>query len=87
MSKKLLKYRGAGSSMEEFGTGLRFKPVLGETSTDLVPDSQIKKVILCSGQIYYDLEGERTKRGIRDIAIVRVEQLAPFPFRSIEQEL
>ena len=50
-------------------------------------DAQIKKVLLCSGQIYYDLEAERTKRGIKDIAIVRLEQLAPFPFRYIEPSL
>ena len=84
VSKKLLKFRGANSSIEEFGSGLRFKKVLEETSTSLVPDNQIKKVLLCSGQVYYDLENEREKRGINDIAIVRVEQLAPFPFRSLE---
>lgn len=50
-------------------------------------DAQIKKVLLCSGQIYYDLEAERTKRGINDVAIVRIEQIAPFPFRYIEPSL
>ena len=73
VSKKLLKFRGAGSKIEEFEVGLRFQRVIEETATDLVPDSQIKKVIICSGQVYYDLESERTKRGIKDIAIVRME--------------
>ena len=73
VSKKLLKYRGANSNIEEFETGLRFQRVLEETSKDMVPDAQVKKVVLCSGQIYYDLVNERTKRGINDIAIVRVE--------------
>lgn len=87
VSKKLLKYRGADSNIEDFGLGLRFKRVLEETSKDLVPDAQIKKVLLCSGQLYYDLANEREKRGIKDIAIVRLEQLAPFPFRSLEPSL
>ena len=49
VSKKLLKFRGAGSKIEDFGTGLRFKRVLEDTATDLVSDSEIKKVVLCSG--------------------------------------
>jgi len=47
----------------------------------------VRRVVFCSGQVYYDLVAERTKREIKDIAIVRVEQLAPWPFRSIEKEL
>ena len=85
--KKLLKLKAANSDMESFDQGLRFKRVLPETSKDLVADNKVKRVIFCSGQVYYDLEGERTKRGIKDIAIVRVEELSPFPFRSIEPEL
>jgi len=61
--------------------------VLEETSKDLVSDDKIAKVICCSGQIYYDLEAERAKRGINNIAIVRVEQIAPFPFRKLEPSL
>jgi 2-oxoglutarate dehydrogenase E1 component len=87
VSKKLLKYRGAESTIEQFGTGLRFQSVIDETATDLVPDSQIKKVILCSGQIYYDLINEREKRGVKDIAIVRLEMLCPFPYRALEPQL
>lgn len=87
VSKKLLKFRGASSNIEDFETGLRFKRVLEDPATDLVADDQIKKVLYCSGQVYYELEQERAKRGIKDIAIVRVEQLAPFPFRSIEPSL
>ena len=87
VSKKLLKFRGANSNMEDFETGLRFKRVLDDPSTTLVADNQIRKVIYCSGQIYYDLEAERTRLGVTDVAIVRVEQIAPFPFRSIEPSL
>ncbi len=87
VSKKLLKYRGANSTIEEFESGLRFQRVISDPAQDLVSDDKIKKVLLCSGQVYYDLENERNKRGIKDIAIVRVEQLAPFPFRYVEPDL
>jgi len=83
VSKKLLKFRGASSKIEGFERGLRFKRVLEDPATDLVPDAQISKVVMCSGQVYYDLESERAKRGIKDVAIVRLEQLAPFPFHSL----
>ena len=48
---------------------------------------KIRRVVFCSGQVYYDLVQEREKRGINDIAIMRVEQLSPWPFRSLEKEL
>lgn len=86
VSKKLLKYRGAESNIEEFEVGLRFKRVIEDTK-QLVRDDQVRKVLLCSGQIYYDLANEREKRGINDIAIVRAEQIAPFPWRSLEPSL
>ena len=84
VSKKLLKYRGAESTIDEFEVGLRFKRAIGDTKADLVADSQVRKVIICAGQLYYDLANEREKRGINDVAIVRSEQLAPFPWRSLE---
>ena len=86
-SKKLMKFRPAMSNIEDFRKGLRFQKVLEDTATDLVADDQIRRVIYCSGQVYYDLESERTKRGIKDIAIVRVEQIAPFPFRNVQPSL
>jgi len=85
--KKLLKLRQAGSDIEEFGQGLRFIKVIDDSGEKMVADDKIRKVVFCSGQVYYDLDAERTKRGSNDIAIVRVEQLAPFPFRSIERSL
>jgi len=87
VSKKLLKYRGAESNIEEFEVGLRFKRVIEETNQNLARDDQIRKVLLCSGQIYYELANEREKRGINDVAIVRIEQLCPFPWRSLEPSL
>lgn len=57
--KKLLKYKGASSNLEDFGAGKRFLPLI-EDSANLNP-AAVKKVILCSGQVYFDLEAERTK--------------------------
>jgi len=47
----------------------------------------VKKLVFCSGQVYYDLKNAREKTGRNDIAIVRVEQLCPFPFRSVAPEM
>ena len=49
----------------------------------LVPDDKIRRVVLCSGKVYYDLYEEREKRGIDDIYILRVEQLYPFPTKAL----
>ena len=66
--------------------GQEFQTVIGDTQAD-VKKSDVKTVILCSGQIYHYLEAERAKREIKDIAIARVEQLAPFPAVEIEAEI
>jgi 2-oxoglutarate dehydrogenase E1 component len=52
-----------------------------------VPDDKIKRVVLCSGKVYYDLYEEREKRGIDDIYLLRVEQLYPVPLRALVHEL
>ena len=48
-----------------------------------MPDAKIRRVVLCSGKVYYDLYEERERRGIDDIAIVRIEQLYPFPKKAL----
>lgn len=85
--KKLLRLKGACSDIEYFGPDMRFKYLLHDTSTNLVEGDKIRKVILCSGQVYYDLEDHRTKNGINDVAIFRVESLCPFPFKEIIRNL
>jgi len=83
-----LKYRGASSNFEEFGEGTRFRRVLEEQyPTELVQDSKIKKVILCSGQVYYDLLERRKERKYNDVTILRIEQLAPFPYDHIRKTI
>ena len=50
-----------------------------------MPPDQMRRVVLCSGQIYYHLSNARRQRKIRDIALVRLEQLAPFPHDLLVQ--
>lgn len=83
--KKLLKFKGAMSDIEDFAGESRWQYLLPDNSG--VQPAQVKKVILCSGQVYYDLEAERNKSGRKDVAILRVESLCPFPFKEIIAEL
>lgn len=53
----------------------------------MAADNKIRRVVFCSGQVYYDLENERQKQAINDVALVRIEQLAPFPFRAVKTVL
>lgn len=79
--KKLLKSKLASCSIDEFGPGLKFKRTIDERDTELISDpSKVKKIIFCSGQIYYDLEKERATRKDKETAIISVEQLFPLPY-------
>mmetsp|Transcript_28150 Transcript_28150/g.42588 ORF Transcript_28150/g.42588 Transcript_28150/m.42588 type:complete len:240 (+) Transcript_28150:2426-3145(+) len=84
--KKLLKFKGASSNIEEFAEGTKFN-VIYKDNHDLVAKDKVRKVVLCSGQVSYDLEAKREKEGINDVAIIRVEQLCPFPFKEIIAQL
>jgi len=80
--KSLLRHKESSSTMDELADG-SFQVILDETD-DFKPES-IRKLILCSGKVYYDLRQERRARGITDIAIVRLEQLYPFPHDEFER--
>jgi len=82
--KSLLRHKDASSSLEELANS-EFKRVIGEVD-DLDP-KKVKRVILCCGKVYYDLVNARREKKINDIAIVRLEQLYPFPKDSLEKEL
>lgn len=84
--KKMLKMREVASNTEDFAENKGFIRVMGETNKSIKTD-KVRKVIFCSGQVYYDLIQEREKLGKNDIAILRLEQLAPFPFYSLVNEL
>jgi len=85
--KKLLKLREAQSDLEEFGSeGGRFRRAYDEALPESVKAPEdIKRVVICSGQVYYDLIKEREKKGADDVVICRVEQIAPFPWDHVER--
>jgi 2-oxoglutarate dehydrogenase E1 component len=82
--KSLLRHKLAISNLADMAPGTTFQRVIGETQK-LVDDKKIKRLILTSGKVYYDLLEEREKRGINDIALVRVEQYYPFPGRELAE--
>jgi 2-oxoglutarate dehydrogenase E1 component len=92
--KSLLRHKRATSKLEEMGEGTSFHrllwddvEVLAGEKIKLVPDAQIRRVVMCSGKVYFDLYEEREKRGLDDIYLLRVEQLYPWPHRALIQEL
>jgi 2-oxoglutarate dehydrogenase E1 component len=80
--KSLLRHKLAVSPVADFGPGSQFRTVIPEIDA-IAPPDQVKRVVLCSGKVYYDLLAERREKGITDIAIVRIEQLYPFPVLSL----
>ena len=58
--------------------------MLPDEKIKLVPDDKIRRVVMCSGKVYYDLYEEREKRGINDVYLMRVEQLYPFPHKALD---
>ncbi|MEM1066454.1 MAG: 2-oxoglutarate dehydrogenase E1 component, partial [Pseudomonadota bacterium] len=91
--KSLLRHKLAVSTTEDFINGSSFHRVLwddaeqGNSETKLVADEKIKRVVMCSGKVYYDLLEERDARGIDDIYLMRIEQFYPFPALSLVKEL
>jgi 2-oxoglutarate dehydrogenase E1 component len=92
--KSLLRHKRVVSSLAQFGPDSSFHRLLWDDAQflpdqaiKLVPDDQIRRVVLCSGKVYYDLYDEREKRGANDVYLLRVEQLYPFPARALIQEL
>ncbi len=92
--KSLLRHKRAVSRLDELGPATTFHRLLWDDAQmlpdekiKLVPDDKIRRVVLCSGKVYYDLYEEREKRGIDDVYILRVEQLYPVPLKALVQEL
>jgi 2-oxoglutarate dehydrogenase E1 component len=82
--KNLLRHKRAVSTLEDMSPGTMFKRVIDETDKEISenPD-RVKTLVFCSGQIYYELLAERESRGATDVALVRLEQIAPFAFDRI----
>ncbi|MDP5240442.1 2-oxoglutarate dehydrogenase E1 component [Uliginosibacterium sp. 31-16] len=82
--KSLLRHKDAISSLDELANG-QFQTVIGET--DKLDAKKVKRVVVCSGKLYYELLAERRSKEIKDTAIVRLEQLYPFPNDAFAAEL
>jgi 2-oxoglutarate dehydrogenase E1 component len=92
--KSLLRHKRAVSRLDEMTTGTSFHRILWDDAQllpnekiKLVADDKIRRVILCTGKVYYDLYDEREKRGLNDVYIMRIEQLYPFPTKALVTEL
>ncbi|MET3662281.1 2-oxoglutarate dehydrogenase E1 component [Aquamicrobium ahrensii] len=92
--KSLLRHKRAVSTIAELSGESSFHRLLWDDAQyldnqpiKLVKDSKIRRVVLCSGKVYYDLYEEREKRGVNDIYLLRVEQLYPFPAKALITEL
>jgi len=92
--KSLLRHKRAVSSLSEIGPGSSFHRLLWDDAESrkgekikLAKDDKIRRVILCSGKVYYDLYEDREKRGADDVYLLRVEQLYPFPLKALVREL
>ncbi|PZO82694.1 MAG: 2-oxoglutarate dehydrogenase E1 component, partial [Micavibrio aeruginosavorus] len=86
--KSLLRHKLAVSDLADFGPGTSFHRVLWDTDQDsLAKADKIKRVVLCTGKVYYDLLAERREKKIDDIVLLRVEQLYPFPHSVLAEEL
>jgi 2-oxoglutarate dehydrogenase E1 component len=84
--KSLLRHKLCVSRLENMGPGTSFHRVMYD-DLKLCEDKDVKRVVLCSGKVYYDLFEEREKQGNRDVFFLRVEQLYPFPHKALAQEL
>ena len=92
--KSLLRHKKVTSDIEQFGADSSFHRLLWDSaetkpgsSVELMPDDRIRRVVICSGKVYYDLNAEREKRGITDVYLLRLEQLYPFPARALIKDL
>ena len=92
--KSLLRHKRATSPLSMMEEGTSFHRLLWDdaqlspgSTIALRPDEEIRRVVLCSGKVYYDLVEEREKRGVDDVYLLRVEQLYPFPLKAAVSEL
>jgi 2-oxoglutarate dehydrogenase E1 component len=92
--KSLLRHKRAVSPLDDLGPGTTFHRLLWDDAQmlagekiKLAADNKIRRIVLCSGKVYYDLYEEREKRGIDDVYLMRVEQLYPVPLKALVHEI
>ena len=80
--KSLLRHKLCVSDLSEMAEGTCFHRILDETDKKIA-DKQVKRVVMCSGKVYYDLLEEREQKQIKDVKIIRLEQIYPFPHKTL----
>ena len=86
--KSLLRHKLVKSDIADFLPGTRFQRLIADTGDGLTGSKDaVRKVVFCSGKVYFDLLAARDAKGIDDVAIARVEQIAPFPFDLVQEEI
>ena len=92
--KSLLRHKKAVSSLADMAEGSSFHRVLRDdaefgrhTTSQLKAEDDIRRIVLCSGKVYFDLLDEREKRGVDDVYLMRLEQFYPWPVKSLSTEL
>jgi 2-oxoglutarate dehydrogenase E1 component len=95
--KNLLRHQACRSNLSEFDDvqghpgfdkqGTRFKRLIKDKSDHGAVEESIRRLILCSGKVYYELDEERKRVGANDVAICRMEQLCPVPYDLVHREL
>jgi 2-oxoglutarate dehydrogenase E1 component len=83
--KSLLRNKEAASPLSEFTKG-GFQTIIGERD-ESIDAKQVTRLVMCSGKVYYDLVKQRAEKKIGDVAIIRLEQLYPFPHKALTTEL
>ncbi len=84
--KSLLRHKMCVSRLDEFTKETSFHRVLDEADQS-IKNNQVKRVVMCSGKVYYDLLEEREKQGLKDVKLVRLEQIYPFPKKTVTKIL
>ncbi len=85
--KSLLRHKLCVSKLADMGEDTTFHRVLWDDGKTLAADAEIRRVVLCSGKVYYDLFEDREKRGLKNVYLLRVEQLYPFADQALADEL
>ena len=86
--KSLLRHKLCVSKLEDFAEGSSFQRIYEDSDVkDLAKPKDIKRIVMCTGKVYYDLLQERRARKIKDVTIIRVENLYPFPATELAEEV
>mmetsp|Transcript_1217 Transcript_1217/g.1983 ORF Transcript_1217/g.1983 Transcript_1217/m.1983 type:complete len:1018 (+) Transcript_1217:119-3172(+) len=86
--KSLLREKKCTSSLEEMAEGTEFHRVFPEADPQIADNAKnVRRLIFCTGKVYYDLINTRTEKNVQDVAIVRIEQIAPFPFDRVAEQV